>query len=561
MIIYQVLPRLFGNDNRSQIPNGSLAENGSGKFSAFSERFLKQLNRFGYSHIWYTGIIEHATQTDYSAYGIAKDHPAVVKGKAGSPYAVKDYFDIDPDLADDVVHRMAEFEALVERTHQSGLQCIIDFVPNHVARGYHSDARPQGVTDLGADDDRQTTFDRDNIFYYLPGQALAPQFDATVDGDTYSEFPARATGNDRFDANPSRQDWYETIKLNYGIDYWNGGRRHFDPIPDTWRQMLRILLFWASKKIDGFRCDMAEMVPVEFWAWVIPQVKQQYPGVIFIAEIYNPSAYQTYLSIGKFDFLYDKVGMYDTLRAVICGQADAAAISHCWQSVNDIRERMLYFLENHDEQRIASDFFARDPQKAFPAMLVLALLFTNPLMIYSGQELGEQGMDSEGFSGPDGRTSIFDYWSLASIRNWRNGNRYDRQRLSPVQKNCFEFYTQLLQLCRDEPAIYRGVSFDLMYANYENPRFNPKKHFAFLRQSGADLLLVVANFDQQEARLAVFIPAHAFEYMQFASDTRFNGRELFPGNDINLPAPQADALYELAVPPSSGKVLKFSKIP
>lgn len=76
--------------------------------------------------------------------------------------------------------------------------------------------------------------------------------------EAYKEYPAKATGNNRFDAYPNINDWYETVKLNYGIDYQNGNTPHFNPIPDTWTKMLDILLFWAGKNIDGFRCDMAE---------------------------------------------------------------------------------------------------------------------------------------------------------------------------------------------------------------------------------------------------------------------------------------------------------------
>ena len=557
MIIYQVLPRLFGNDKGTNNTNGSIEENGSGKLSAFSKKTLTEIKRMGYSHIWYTGLIEHATQTDYSSFNIAKDHPAIVKGKAGSPYAIKDYYDIDPDLADDIDERMVEFEALVKRTHEAGLKVILDFVPNHVARQYHSDVKPNHIFDLGANDNIQTTYDVNNNFYYIPGQSFDPQFDLEADSSKYEEFPAKATGNNHFDARPSCNDWYETIKLNYGIDFLGGGACYFDPAPDTWHKMLKILLFWSSKKVDAFRCDMAEMVPVEFWSWAIPQVKEEYPSVVFIAEIYHPDAYRNYLSIGKFDYLYDKVGMYDTLRAVICGEENASAITSCWQSVDDIRDRMLYFLENHDEQRIASAFFSKDPRRAFPAMIVAATLYTNPLMVYFGQELGESGMEAEGFSGIDGRTTIFDYWSIKSIRDWRNKGKFGFQNLSDQQKEVRNFYIKLLTLCNKEKAIYKGVSYDLMYANYENPRFNSHKQYAYLRQLGNELLLIVANFDEQEADIAIFLPAHAFEFMHIPPDVKTVGKDLFSGKEIHSSL-CADSFFELSVMPWNGKILKFT---
>ena len=410
MVIYQVFTRLFGNRTWNNVNGGTLAQNGCGKMNDFTDRALKEIRQLGATHIWYTGIIAHATQTDYTAYGIPKNHPAVVKGKAGSPYAIRDYYDVDPDLATDVAHRMKEFEDLVKRSHRNKLEVIIDFVPNHVAREYHSIAAPEGVEDLGASDDKSVAFRPENNFYYIPGTQLAGGVDLwDAEQGAYVENPARATGNNRFDAYPNVNDWYETVKLNYGVDYVGNTGCHFSPIPDTWKKMRDILLFWASKGIDGFRCDMAEMVPCEFWGWAIPQVKEKFPELIFIAEVYNPAEYRNYIFNGKFDYLYDKVGLYDTLRGVVCGYTSATAITGCWQAVNDIQGHMLNFLENHDEQRIASDFFAGDARKALPALVVSACMNTNPMMVYFGQELGERGMDCEGFSGQDGRTTIFDY--------------------------------------------------------------------------------------------------------------------------------------------------------
>lgn len=557
IVIYQVFTRLFGNDNNHCIHNGSIQDNGCGKMADFTSQALKEIKDLGATHIWYTGIIEHATQTDYRQYNIRPDHPAVVKGKAGSPYAIKDYYDVDPDLATDVPGRMKEFEDLVERSHQNGLKVITDFVPNHVARQYHSDAQPDGSIDLGANDDNTLAFSPYNNFYYIPGKQLHPRFD-TSKGSTepYQEYPAKATGNDRFDPYPCINDWYETIKLNYGVDYCNGCCKHFNPTPDTWLKMLDILLFWSSKGIDGYRCDMAEMVPVEFWEWVIPQVKKFYPDILFIAEIYNPREYRTYLVKGKFDYLYDKVGLYDTIRNVICGYDSAKAITRSWQRLNGIEKRMLNFLENHDEQRIASNFFAGNPHKGIPGFIVTACMNTNPVMIYFGQELGEPGMDNEGFSGCDGRTTIFDYWSVNSVRQWRNGGKYNTNSLTAEQKSLRNTYQCILNLCNTEKAIAEGAFFDLMYANENGWRFNEHKQYVFLRKHENELLLIVANFDSNPVDIAVNIPSHAFDFLQIPPMEICSATDLLTGKQEEicfLPYKACDIL----VNGFSGKILKI----
>lgn len=556
MIIYQVFPRWFGNTNTKLVRNGSLEENGVGKFSDFTPLALSKIKELGATHIWYTGVIEHATQTDYTAYHIQKDHRAVVKGKAGSPYAIKDYYDIDPDLADHVENRMEEFEALVARTHDAGMKVIIDFVPNHVARQYHSDAQYNFIEELGQNDNTSKAFDPNNNFYYIPGQPLTLPFTNDDEGLGYSEFPAKATGNDRFDAFPNCNDWYETVKLNYGVDYLNGRSKHFDPIPNTWHKMLDILRFWASKQIDGFRCDMAEMVPVEFWEWAIPLVKKDYQ-VIFIAEVYNPAEYRNYIFNGHFDYLYDKVGLYDTLRAVICGQAPASNIPACWQSLEGIQSHMLNFLENHDEQRLASDFFAKDPSAGISGLMVSALMNTNPMMIYSGQELGERGMDEEGFSGLDGRTTIFDYWSVSTLRNWKNGGKYDGGKLTEKQKQLRQQYAAILNIAKNEPAITQGSFFDLMYTNEKNRFFNNRNQYAFLRKHKNEVILVVANFTHSEQNVWVNIPEDAFKALDIKDNEAAMLKDLLTGTETISTLTTAWP-FKVKLEACSGKVLKFT---
>lgn len=556
MVIYQVFPRWFGNQTPSPVKNGSMSENGVGKFSAFTADALSKIKELGTTHIWYTGVIEHATKTDYTAYGIRKDHNAVVKGKAGSPYAIKDYYDIDPDLADRVPERMNEFEELLSRTHAAGMKVIIDFIPNHVARQYYSDARELFVEDLGQNDNTTKAFDIHNNFYYLPGQPLELHFGAQQEDFEYSEFPAKVTGNDCFSPCPGKNDWYETVKLNYGVDYMDGGSRHFDPLPNTWTKMLDILLFWVRKGVDGFRCDMAEMVPVEFWNWAIPRVKQV-RNVCFIAEIYNPEEYRNYIYTGRFDYLYDKVGLYDTLRSVMCGHTPAHTLSHCWQSLEGIQQNMLNFLENHDEQRIASDFFAGDPRPGIPGMIVSAAMNTNPVMLYSGQELGERGMDEEGFSGCDGRTTIFDYWSVPSLRNWINGGRFDGGQLTEEQKTLRETYRKLLTVVRNEPVISQGIFYDLMYANTTNPYFNAHRQYTFMRKYGREVLLVVVNFDKAEQRVWVQIPPEVFKILGFMDNEAARLTDLLTG-ETSISTLTDACPYQVTLPAYSGKLLKFS---
>ena len=544
IVIYQICTRLYGTRNTTRQEGGTIQENGCGKMNDFTPTTLKNIRDMGVSHIWYTGIIRHATQTDYTAYGIPKNHPAIVKGQAGSPYAITDYYDIDPDLATDVNHRMQEFEQLIERTHKAGMKVIIDFVPNHVARQYHSICKPEGVKDLGEEDNPQFGFDPQNNFYYCPGQRFTPYFDLYHgENEPYIEEPAKATGNDCFHNAPGSNDWYETVKLNYGLDYYAGRIGYFNPIPNTWSKMTDILLFWARKGVDGFRCDMAEMVPAAFWQWATDKVKFAYPQILFIGEVYNPAEYRNYLAAG-FDYLYDKVGMYDTLREVMRGNLSTSAITGAWQATDDIRSHMLYFLENHDEQRIASNFFAGDAQKGVPALVVSALLQQNPLMIYFGQEYGERGMDKEGFSGNDGRTTIFDYWSVDTIV------RAAQRKLTAQEKQLKALYDKVINIATTEKAAINGASFDLMYVN---GRYNHE--YAFIRKAGAEVLLVVANFADAAQALGITIPGHAFDFLNM-KEKNAQATDLITGEKQKLSLKRDEAVV-VNVQANSAVVLKF----
>lgn len=541
IVIYQMMTRLFGNKVTNNVKFGTIAENGVGKFNDITPAALQALKDLGITHVWYTGVIAHAQMEDYTAYGIPLDDADVVKGRAGSPYAVKDYYDVDPDLAVDVRNRMKEFEALLKRTHDAGLKALIDFVPNHVARGYHSIMTPAGIKPLGVGDDTSVAFSPNNNFYYLPGQPfqvpagynpLGASLTFPTEDGKFAENPAKATGNDVFKAQPGVGDWFETVKLNYGVDIQNGRKTYFNPVPNTWTKMVDILKYWAKKGVDGFRCDMAEMVPVEFWAWAIPQVKAVNPNVVFIAEIYSPGSYRKYMNEGKFDYLYDKVGLYDALKPLIIGNSDANAsgVYFAWRNTQDIGGHMVRFLENHDELRVASRQFGKNPWNAIPAMAVSAALSSGPVMIYFGQELGEQGTGYEGFSGNDGKTTIFDYWGVPTIQAWMNGGAFDGGRLTADQQKLRGTYKKLLNLVRSNDALRVGNTYDLNFANKNgiSEGYDSKKVYSFLRFVPGQAVLVVANFAQTNAiSTFVKIPQEAWDAMKLPAGGYYELSDLF----------------------------------
>jgi len=504
LVIYQLLPRYFGNTNATNKLYGSKQENGVGKFNDITPKALQELKKLGINYVWYTGVVEHATMTDYSAYGIKQDDPDIVKGKAGSPYAIKDYYDVDPDLAVDVKNRMEEYQNLINRTHSEGLKMIMDFIPNHVARTYQSDAKPTGMIDFGAEDDKTKAYSPQNDYYYIPGktfvvpagtEAGGAQFSHPLKDGKFDENPAKVTGNNVFSEKPSIDDWYETMKLNYGYDLQNG-KNYLDPMPPVWTKMRDILVFWAKKGVDGFRCDVAEFVPVEFWHWVIPEVRKINPNMVFIAEAYDPSKYANYVSYGGFDYMYDKVGLYDALKRLIKNEPNAtvADIRKVVQSQEGgLSNHMLRFLENHDEERLASKGFAQQPEFAKAAMVVSATLGSGPVMIYSGQEVGEQGAGIEGFGGDDNRSTIFDYWGQPQHQQWLNGGKFDGGGLTPAQKNLRTFYQQLLTLVQSNKAIQSGkltdVSAELGLGNTA---------MAYIRSTDTERVLVLANFNRAD---------------------------------------------------------------
>ncbi len=523
-MVYQVFTRLFGDTVTTNKPWGTIEENGVGKFNDFTDKALEEIRGLGVTHIWYTGVLHHDVITDYSAYGISLDDPDVVKGRAGSPYAVKDYYNVDPDLAVDPARRMDEFLALIQRTHNHGLKVIIDLVPNHVARNYHSISKPAGISDFGEDDDTTVVYARNNNFYYIPGEKfqvpdnkdyvkpLGGEPNPLVDGK-FEESPAKWTGNGTREAKPKSWDWYETVKINFGVqpdgsyDFdtlpasysAKGYKEHFafwqnKSVPDSWVKFRDIVLFWLDKGVDGFRYDMAELVPVEFWSYLNSAIKMKKSDAFLMAEVYNPARYRNYIKLGKMDYLYDKVEFYDTLRHIIVGTGSTDNLMKVQDHVSDIEHHMLHFLENHDEQRLASSGFAEKAEKGRPAMVVSACISTSPTMIYFGQELGEPAKGNPGF-GSETRTTIFDYWGVPTQQRWMNHGKFDGALLSDNEKALRTFYKTLLNFTLNSEAL-TGYFKDIHSYNRQNTDNYNDKLFSFVRWKGNDKIVVVCSFDE-----------------------------------------------------------------
>lgn len=519
VIIYQMLPRLWGNIGGKNIKNGTLKDNGCGKFSSIDTISLEYLRSLGVSHVWYTGIIRHATAEDSD--GCTPSSADWVKGRAGSPYSITDYYDVNPYLADEPENRMEEFHKLVERTHAAGLKVIIDFVPNHVARDYGRFAAahpaPTGMAALGESDDKSVHWKDSNDFFYYPGIPLA----LPIQNQTYMEMPAMASGNS-YTSSPGVNDWYDTIKLNY-----------CDTHTETWEKMYDIVNFWAGQGVDGFRCDMVELVPPAFFKWLISRIKKDRPDLLFVAEVYQKTLYSKYIREIGFDLLYDKSGIYDTLRAIVEKNAkdsgvpvedwqSAKRITWNWQSLGDLQPYMLNFLENHDEQRFASDFFGCDARNSYAALYTALYLNNAPFMLYAGEEVGERGMDNEGFSGRDGRTSIFDWWAPSSLTRLYKYIHGEKEALATEEESMLDTYRKALKFAAEDNAVSKGTFYDLCYCNYASDGFNPDRHFAFLRDFEDETLLIVCNFSKNDAEMRISIPEHAFNWMKMPESEVFN---------------------------------------
>ena len=586
-VVYQVFTRLFGNTNTTNKPWGTIEENGVGKFNDFTDKALKEIKDLGVTHIWYTGVPHHDVITDYTAFGISNDDADVVKGRAGSPYAVKDYYNVNPDLAVDPTNRLKEFEALIERTHNAGLKLIIDIVPNHVARNYQGLTNPEGVTDFGAEDDISVQYNVNNNFYYNPGEAfkvpewkdgylpLGGQQQATVDM-LFEENPAKWTGNGSRASQPNMYDWYETVKVNYGID--PDGKKNFDELPEgydkeahethyqfwqgktvpsSWRKFKDVALYWIDKGVDGFRYDMAEMVPVEFWSYMNSHVKMKNPDAFLLAEVYQPHLYRNYIHKGKMDYLYDKVELYDTLKHVIQGYGKTDNIPPILDGLKDIEHHMLHFLENHDEQRIASPDFAGSAEKGKPMMVVSATSTTAPTMVYFGQELGEDGSEDAGYGKPT-RTSIFDYIGVPAHQRWMNNGEFDGGQSTEEEKALRDFYKRVLNFTINSSALMGDYADLHAYNRAKTENYNDKV-LSFARWSTDEELIVVANFEENTKQFTLKIPSDiSASWDLIDGEYEFND-QIYHNYKTTLKVNGPEVSMEIELNPLESFILKLNK--
>ncbi len=585
IVVYQVFTRLFGNTNTTNKPWGTIEENGVGKFNDFTDKALQEIKDLGVTHIWYTGVPHHAVVRDYTQYGISNDDPDVVKGRAGSPYAVKDYYNVNPDLAVDPAKRLEEFEALIERTHQNGLKVVIDIVPNHIARRYEGKTNPKGVKDFGADDDKTVEYKRNNNFYYIPDSRFEVPTDANyrplggekhplADGK-FEEVPAKWTGNGSRLAKPDINDWYETVKINYGVkpdgtkdfptlpegydkkDYkahaafWKG-----KDVPDSWKKFKDITHYWMDKGVDGFRYDMAEMVPVEFWSYLNSSIKMKKPNAFLLAEVYNPGEYRNYIHLGKMDYLYDKVQMYDTLKNIVQGRGLPKHISGIQEDLSDIEHHMLHFLDNHDEQRLASPQFAGDPKKGKPLMVVSATISSSPTMIYFGQEVGEPGAIDAGF-GKNSRTSIFDYVGVPHHQRWMNEGKFDGGQLKPEEKELRDFYKRLLNFTLKSSALM-GEFEQIHDANLNAGTDYDFGLYSYVRWSDDEKLVIVTNFNQNTpVQCEVMIPADVVKKMNLKDGKYKLKDQLYGKNSTELIIEKGVGRFALKILPGESFIYKI----
>jgi glycosidase len=583
VVVYQVFTRLFGNTNTTNKPWGTIEENGVGKFNDFTDKALNEIKDLGVTYVWYTGVPHHALVRDYTSIGISNDDPEVVKGRAGSPYAVKDYYNVNPDLAVNPANRLQEFEALIARTHKAGMKVIIDIVPNHIARKYEGKSNPEGVRDFGADDDVSVEYKRDNNFYYIPNTRFEiPNTDKPLNGESnplidgkFDEYPAKWTGNGSRMAKPDRNDWYETVKVNYGIrpdgskDFpelpagfdTKSYQEHFDfwknkDVPSSWKKFRDIALYWTAKGVDGFRYDMAEMVPYEFWSYMNSAIKVKNPDAFLLAEVYNPNEYRNYIRLGKMDYLYDKVETYDKLKDVIQGKSLPDGLSDIQHRMTDIEHHMLHFLDNHDEQRLASDEFAGTAENGKPLMVVSTTISTAPTMVYFGQEVGEAGNEDGGF-GTHSRTSIFDYVGVPNHQRWMNEGKFDGGQLSQEEKDLRDFYKRLLNFSISSPALM-GKFQEIQNINRESTNGFDPGIYAYTRWSDTQKLIIVTNFSWlTTSNFELKIPADIIQKWNLKDGTYTITDQLYNKSSVQLRVENGEGKVQINIAPSESFIYQL----
>ena len=530
-VVYQLFVRHFSNHKAGGEPWGSRDANGCGTFAGVNDAALDALSQMGITHVWFTGVLRHATQTAHP--GLPADPACTVKGIAGSPYAVTDYFDVDPDLAEDPARRLDEFADLLRRCRRHGLVPLMDFIPNHVSRCYRSTVRPQ--SSFGAGDDTAHFFRRDNAFYYLHPQNSDRALQLPQGEFTPERGHGRVTGNNAETWTPGACDWYETVKLNYGCDYTLGPAgvaRMLPPCgaePRVWRIMNEVLAYWQELGVGGFRCDMAHMVPPTFWRWAIARARLRDEDAFFMAEGYNDhmkltggDVHDALLDAG-FNAVYDSPA-YDALRGICergawANDLDEANRDHLKSFFRGVR-----YLENHDEQRLAAPcaWNGRGPAVARALMAAQYTATASPVLVYNGQECGEDASGPGGFGGDNGRTSIFDYTSLPHFRHWTAGGAFDGSAMTPQERALRGATVSVLRLLQ-HPALSKGGFYGLNWANKETPGFGRVEGeqtsghylYAYLRhyRKAKATVLVVCNFHpQQDFTTCIHIPQNAQDW-------------------------------------------------
>lgn len=533
-VIYQLFVRHFSNFHEGGVPWGSKEQNGCGTFAGVNDAALQALAKMGVTHVWLTGVLRHATRTEYP--GLPAAPACVVKGLAGSPYAVSDYFDVDPDLAVQVDNRLEEFRELLVRVRRWGMVPMMDFIPNHVSRAYQSVLRPE--CDFGRTDDRSRFFARDNAFYYLEPAESGRAMELPEGEFVPERGCGRVTGNNAATWAPDPCDWYETVKLNYGTDYRNGPPafgslpREFaaaGDVPQTWRLMDEVIACWQQMGVGGFRCDMAHMVPEEFWRYVIVNSRLRDDGVCFMAEAYNDhmslcrgDVHESLLAAG-FDAVYDSTS-YQLMKSMYEGSSWANDLDRCQHDKQVLARCGVRYLENHDEPRLAAPEHWAGQGRAVARALMLAHYgaVSAPVLFYNGQEVGERADGPGGYGGDNGRTSIFDYTCLPRLQHWSHGGKYDGALLTADEAALRAFCVRLLPLLQ-HPALSKGNFYGLNWANQQTAGFgrltgetvSGHRAYAFLRhnrKARATVLLVCNFHPNEEMRTRLFIPTDALNW-------------------------------------------------